>query len=123
MGFIPPEPKRDNTLDGLVPYVRERVEKVILRMKMRGLDPIPFEGKRSYARQLWLYAFGRKFAIGKPKKTWTLKSKHLAGKAADIVSKSRLWNHPKFYDALAEEAKKEGLAVLDIERCHVEWQG
>ena len=116
------EPKRCNDVDALVPYVAERVRTVLARMEARGFDPIVFETKRSLTRQLWLYAQGRT----RPGRvvTWTVKcGKHLTGKAADIVSRSRLWSWPEFYKALAEEGAKVGLKTIPQEACHLEWRG
>ncbi len=50
-----------------------------------------------------------------------MNSRHLVGKAADIISKKRGWNWPEFYDALHVEAEKLGLEVIPQERCHVQW--
>ena len=115
------EPKRVNDIDALVPYVASRVRTVLARMEARGFDPIVFETKRSQARQLWLYAQGR--TRPGPKITWTLTSKHITGKAVDIVSRSRLWSWPEFYKALAEEGARVGLKTIPQEACHLEWRG
>jgi hypothetical protein len=129
------EPKRDNTLDNLVGYVAARAQRVITRMQARGFDPIVFEGKRSVQRQRWLYGQGRSKlqcmkagispAYSRPGSivTKTLASKHITGKAVDIISKSRLWNHPAFFAALKQEAARENLHVLNFEQCHLEWRG
>lgn len=82
-----------------------------------------FEARRSDARQRWLYGVGRTHSLKRKPISWTLDSKHLKGKAADIISKSRLWNWPEFYKALAEEAEREGMHTLRVEQCHVEWRG
>lgn len=121
--MIPKEPKRVSDINKLQPYLVSRVLRVLDRMKKRGYDPVVFETKRSYARQLWLYGYGRLFSRGKPYKTWTLNSLHLKGKAVDIISKSRGWGWDDFYTALHEEAAKERLYPLTKEDCHLEWRG
>jgi len=129
------EPKRDNTLNNTVGYFALRVQNIISRMQARGYDPIVFEGKRSVARQRWLYGQGRTAAqckaAGIPTRyahpgtvvTRTLDSLHIKGKAADIVSKSKLWSWPDFFAALKQEAAREDLHTLGFEQCHVEWLG
>jgi acid stress-induced BolA-like protein IbaG/YrbA len=129
------EPKRDNTLDNLVGYVAARAQRVITRMQARGFDPIVFEGKRSVQRQRWLYGQGRSklqciragispaYSHSGGIVTKTLDSKHITGKAVDIISKSRLWNHSVFFAALKQEAARENLHVLNFEQCHLEWRG
>ena len=129
------EPKRDNTLDNVAGYVANRVQRVIARMQVRGFDPMVFEGKRSSQRQRWLYGQGRSKlqcmkagispAYSRPGSivTKTLDSKHIPGKAVDIISKSTLWSNPAFFAALKQEAAKENLHVLNFEQCHIEWRG
>jgi peptidoglycan L-alanyl-D-glutamate endopeptidase CwlK len=128
------EPARDSNINSLVSYVRDRVLRVMTAMIMRGFDPVLYETKRTKERQQWLYGKGRTHAQCKsagvpveyanPKAdivTYTLISKHIVGKAADIISCSKLWNHPAFFKALREEAAKEGLKTLSFEGCHIEW--
>jgi hypothetical protein len=115
------EPTRNKDINSLEPYVRDRVIKLLDAMKHRGFDPIIFEAHRSIERQKWLYGIGRTHQLDRRPVTWTLRSKHLVGKACDIVSKSHLWDYPAFYKALKQEAKKVGLKTLRVEQCHVEW--
>lgn len=120
------EPPRQTSLDTLEPYVAERVARVLAAMQARGFDPIIFEAARTVERQRWLYGVGRTHSKHRKPVTWTLNSRHIPrngakGKAADIISKRRGWDWPQFYTALAQEARKEGLKVLRVERCHVEW--
>lgn len=76
-------------LAGLNPAFRAKFERVRrdldawLAVHCPGRYVIVTEGKRSLARQLWLYAQGRT----RPGKvvTWTMKSKHLDGLAVDIA--------------------------------------
>lgn len=117
------EPARNSDIHSLVDYVAIRVEKIIAAMQKRGFDAVVFEAKRTPERQQWLYGIGRTHSLQRKPVSWTLNSKHLKGKAADIISKSRGWNWPEFYRALREEANKAGMTVLRIEQCHVEWRG
>ncbi len=115
------EPKRDAKLDDLEPYVADRVRQVIDAMRARGFDPVVFETRRSLERQRWLYGVGRTHSLRRKPITWTMFSRHLAGKAADIISRSRGWDWPEFYDALAEEAGDAGLHGIPHEGCHIQW--
>lgn len=79
-----------------------------------------FEARRSPERQKRLYASGRTRQW--PIVTWTLNSKHLEGKAVDIVfykdnKPTRQWP----YDELTKLATKYGIKNLyPIETCHYE---
>jgi len=117
------EPTREIAISSLVPYVASRVNAVLVAMRARGFDPVVFEARRSQERQDWLYGVGRTHSLNRKPVTWTHNSKHLVGKAADIISKSRLWSWPEFYRALKEEANRAGLSVLNAEQCHIEWRG
>jgi peptidoglycan LD-endopeptidase CwlK len=127
------EPKRDVDPEHLVSYVADRVLLICKRLRAKGFDPVLFEGLRSVQRQRWLYGQGRSKlqcltagispAYAHPGNivTWTLKSFHIQGKAADIISKTRGWNWPEFFDALAYEAGQVGMTVIPKERCHIQW--
>lgn len=82
-----------------------------------------FEALRSQERQDWLYASWRTRPW--PIVTRTKKSKHLEGKAVDIVfyqGNVLTWNWP--YDDLIEIAKKYEIHNLKpIETCHFEDNG
>lgn len=123
------EPKRQDDLGLLWDPFQAKVEQLFTALRVRGFDPKPFETVRSQARQEWLYAQGRTRNVGQKPITWTLKSKHLAGKAVDVVSASRWWDWPKFFAALREEAVKLGLrdcrggTRFAMESCHVQWGG
>jgi hypothetical protein len=117
------EPKRNNDIDSLVDYVRARVEKILVRMKERGLDPIVYEAKRSQERQVWLYGIGRTHDLNRKPVTWTMHSKHLVGKAVDIISKEHGWNAPHFFDVLRDEARREGMDIIATEGCHIQYRG
>lgn len=116
------EPARCTDPESLWPPFGDRVAKLIERMEARGFDPVVFEARRSLARQKWLYGCGRTHHLDRRPVTWTLSSKHLVGKAADIVSRSRLWSWPEFYTVLKAEARALGLTTLKQEACHVQWR-
>lgn len=133
---VPEEPRRIHNITDLVWYMQDRIGRVFERMRKRGYDPIAYETERTEARQAFLYGQGRTKAQlrragvnpiwakpGLPIRTYTMDSKHMHKKAVDVISVSRLWGDPKFFDALEEEAKKEGFHTLGFERCHVEWRG
>lgn len=114
------EPPKIADIGALTPQMQERVRRVIEKMRQRGFDPVLFESKRTLERQRWLYGVGRTHMRWRKPVTWTLKSKHLEGRAADIISRSRGWNWPEFYAALRAEARAAGLRTLRVEGCHVE---
>lgn len=117
-------------LDALEPEFRVKVEAVLGRLWRRGFAPKLFETRRTKERQAWLYASGRTRPGSKV--TWTMRSKHLEGLAADIID-GRLgefdgrpglepvgWGSwprsteddklaAEFFAALGEEAEEEGL--------------
>lgn len=129
------EPARENSIYALCDYVANRVHRIVKRLRERGFDPLVFETRRSVERQRWLYGQGRSkwqcikagispaYSHKGPIVTYTLKSIHLVGKAADIISESNLWNDAAFFAALKEEAAKERMHTLGFEGCHVEWRG
>lgn len=115
------EPARIKTVDRLVPYVAIRVKVVLSALKARGFDPIVFESLRTDERQRYLYAIGRTIQKNRKPVTYTMHSRHMVGKAADIISKSRGWDHPAFFKALKEEASKVGMKTLSFEACHIQF--
>lgn len=120
----PPEPKRQATLDKLFPPFKAKIDLLIRRMTARHFDPAIFESIRTPQRQKWLYGYGRTHHIGKKPKTWTMNSRHIPGKAVDIISFSRFWDWPEFYEALREEVHKiPELELIPQEICHVQWHG
>lgn len=88
---------RDPSL--LVPAFADQIEKLFQAMRARGFDPLLWEGWRSSVRAKDLSVKG----------TGIENSMHIYGGAVDIVSESKLWNDPKFFAALGQEAKKLGL--------------
>jgi len=117
-----------DALISLVPYFRDRVLRVLVDMVARGHEPYCLWGKRSLGQQVKLVAKG----------VSSLRhSKHLAGKAADIVDYEDLshggsgWNTSEcFWADLIMVAQRHdlysGFAWKKYGRfgdsCHVEWQ-
>lgn len=89
------------------------------------LCPIKFmvvEGLRSKARQQELYAQGRT----KPGKvvTWTLKSKHIDGKAVDlapVVNGQIDWNDLSKFDAIARAMRQAATEAGVVIRWGADW--
>src|SRR5688572_17621619 len=88
----------------LLPTFAAKVEKLFERMRARGLDPILHEAYRTRERAEMLAKDpdgpGPKRPAGIPD------SMHIYGAAVDIISRSKQWADPKFFEALGEEAKK-----------------
>ncbi len=118
------EPPRITDIDSLEPYVAGRVRRILDRLTRQGWDPVVFEARRTPERQEWLYGIGRTHSRHRRPVTFTRSSRHLVGKAVDIVSRSKGWSDPKFFDALKEAAEAEGMAVpFAWDRAHAEWRG
>jgi hypothetical protein len=127
------EPPIDNNPSHLWLPFYQRIQTLFDALTKRGFDPMIFEGYRSQERQDWLYGYGRTHHKKSKPKTWTKESKHSkttdggkpCAKAADVVSKSKLWASSAFYTALREEvAKISGIGTLyPQEACHVQWNG
>lgn len=101
-------------LDGLNPIFKAKLIKVLERMRARGLDAWVFEGVRTLERQKYLYSLGRRGRAGERPVTWTMHSNHIpdadGGRAADVISASQKWGAPPaFWEALHQEAEREGL--------------
>lgn len=130
----------DNSTANLDPEFRKKVEAMWKDFRAEWLDCFIFEWKRTLARQWELFWKWRswwelkrywvpiKYANPFAKKvTWTLQSKHLEGKAIDIVfdkdkdpkKKVPTWNGN--YKRLIEIAKLHWVRNLaPIETCHFE---
>lgn len=118
------EPPRNNKIESLWEPFAARIKTLIARMIALGYDPVIFEALRSEARQKWLYGIGRTHSKRRKAVTWTVHSRHLVGKAVDIISKSHGWNWPEFYEALHHEIHQiDGLSLIAVEACHVQWSG
>lgn len=106
-------------LDSLQWYVKDRVLNILLEMRREGFDPYCNQGKRRPAQQI---------ANVKKGVSWTLFSKHLVGKAADIIDAKLGWGASKaFWAALAAACRHQGmfwggLWPKLIDKAHVEWQ-
>jgi hypothetical protein len=110
----PAEPPIDQSLDGLAPTFRTKVEALLARFTALGFDPMIAESFRSDARQAWLFGFGREYDDGRGVVTYAVqgeRSWHRYGLAVDIVSASRGWDpSPSFWRSLGSCARIEGLA-------------
>ncbi len=118
-------PDRGTTGRGIAdldPAFRERLDRVMERMQREfGHEVTVVETVRSQARQNALYAQGR--TVPGPVVTWTRSSKHLQGRAADLMVDGA-WENPLGYAHLAEIAKQEGLRTLGArDPGHVELPG
>jgi len=83
------------------PVFKIRLDKVIAGLCEWGYKPIIVSGRRTLAEQKILLAQG---------KTKTLHSKHLTGKAADVVDLKMKWNAPnRFWLQMAFLVNKYGL--------------
>lgn len=92
----------DRNPANLLPAFRARLERVFAALRARGFDPYLFEGYRSPERAAALVAAGTHKAIKN--------SLHILGAAADVVDAKALWAAPPgFWQALREEAEREGL--------------
>jgi peptidoglycan L-alanyl-D-glutamate endopeptidase CwlK len=90
-------------LAGIHPTLRKEIEPILQRLEDEGYQPIIAEGLRTIAQQR------QKVAKGYSK---TMNSKHLTGRAVDVVDKRYLWNvgldHPffKLYGSLVNANPK-----------------
>lgn len=90
----------DTDLYKLDPIFRDRVEKLLSRLRARGHDAVLHEGWRSFERAKLLADKG----------TGVVKSMHCYGLAADIISSMHRWSpDPKFWLALGAHARLLGL--------------
>ncbi len=97
------------------------VNVVKLAISLSEIDFSVLEGVRTLARQRELYAQGRT----KPGKivTWTMKSKHIEGKAVDLIPYPIDWNDlvkfNKIAAAMFRAAKQLGIKI----RWGADWDG
>lgn len=100
----------DRSIEKLHPALQRRVERVIERMRSEyGHEVELVEGRRTAARQDYLYAQGR--TRTGPVVTWTRHSRHTQGQAADLMVDGG-WNDPSAYERLNRIAQSEGLRTL-----------
>jgi hypothetical protein len=128
-GYTCHDKREHGALASLVPYVRDRVLHVLIEMVARGHDPYCLWGRRTLVQQLKMVA----------KKVSSLKqSRHLVGKAADIVDHGDLltggsgWNtSERFWANLIAVGTAHrlysGFGWSKYGRfgdsCHLEWRG
>lgn len=114
-------------LQGCKPELVYKVTVLMTRMQAKGYPMVVTEGKRSKARQAWLWAQGRFPPFLKKRKvTWTMKSRHLTGDAADLAfasgKKGITYDGP--WEIFGSEAVKLGLrwggTFKAYDACHVE---
>lgn len=99
-------------LEALDPALRAALERVIARMRAEyGHEVTLVEGVRSPERQAALYAQGR--TTPGPVVTWTIASRHLTGRAADLMVDGG-WTNMEGYERLQRIAAEEGLQVLGM---------
>lgn len=93
--------------------------------RARQLSSVPFlviEGLRTQARQAELYAQGR--TKPGPVVTWTMKSKHIEGKAVDIApyENGKIdWNDLSKFDALARAMRQAAAELGVVIRWGADW--
>jgi hypothetical protein len=90
--------KEDN-INLLLPAFRNKVLLLIDAMKQKGFDPVLHDTGRT---QLEALTYAEK-GVG------VKNSLHLFGAATDIISASKGWKNPKFFQALEQEANKLNL--------------
>lgn len=101
-----------NDLRALPVGMRVQAECVIDRLKAGGWDPKVYETWRSQRRVAYLYSFGRT----RPGRIVTkasnpLNAPHFWGYGVDIVHRTRLWNHPRFFYWVGQHAEACGLVA------------
>lgn len=134
----PAEVPVQSSMDGLAPFFREAVERVVADLKAWDYTPRVFETLRTTERQAFLYGFGRTYDDGRgivthsqtADDTW-----HGYGLAADIICARLKWNAPlNFWHVLGTSARRHGLvwggdwntdwSVSDekfADRPHIQW--
>lgn len=117
MGFV----LGSRSLDRLKGVDPRLVNVVKLAISLSEIDFSVLEGVRTLARQRELYAQGRT----KPGKivTWTMKSRHIEGKAVDLIPYPIDWNDlvkfNKIAAAMFRAAKQLGVKI----RWGADWDG
>ena len=105
----PAEVACDRSLDSLAPKFRDAVQAVIEQMG----DAKISETTRTFARQSFLYGFGREYDDGRgivTNASSQLTSWHGFGLAADIIHRDKEWNAPQsWFRLLGETGKAHGL--------------
>ncbi len=126
-----PEPRRISSLEPCAPRFRQKVERVLERMRLKGHSCLVFESVRTNERQAWLYGFGRTWEDAKPRGRVTNAPTaedglHFYGLAVDIVEDDATpWVAPNgFWFDLREAAEAEGLRSGQEwkDSPHVQWK-
>ncbi len=121
-----------NSLNVLPPGMRVAVECTLDKLRAGGWDPLLFETYRSDKRQQFLYSYGRwrpGSIVTNAKDAAT--TVHHYRLAVDIIHRTRLWDHPKFFYWLGQHAESCGLVAGAFwkkfpDRPHVQfgaWEG
>lgn len=103
------DPRSEKNLATVQPQLQKLGRELLRRLAAEGLTFKVIQGRRTPAEQAALYAKGRT-APG-PKVTWTLKSRHLTGRAIDIAlfqGKNVVWES-KHYTRAGEIGEELGL--------------
>jgi peptidoglycan L-alanyl-D-glutamate endopeptidase CwlK len=103
------DPRSEKNLVTVQPQLQKLGRELLRRLAAEGLTFKVIQGRRTPAEQAALYAKGRT-APG-PKVTWTLKSRHLTGRAIDLAlfsGKNVVWES-KHYDTAGRIGEELGL--------------
>jgi peptidoglycan L-alanyl-D-glutamate endopeptidase CwlK len=103
------DPRSEKNLATVQPELAKLGRELLRRLAAEGLTFRVTSGNRTQAEQAALYAQGRT-ARG-PRVTWTLKSRHIGGRAIDLTlfsGKNPVWES-KHYDRAGEVGKQLGL--------------
>ena len=103
------DPRSEKNLATVQPRLQKLGRELLRRLAAEGLTFKVIQGRRTPAEQAALYAKGRT-APG-PKVTWTLKSRHLTGRAIDLAlfqGKNVVWES-KHYNRAGEIGEELGL--------------
>lgn len=90
---------KSDSLDLLLPSFRKKVDLLLAGMLASGFDPIPFDTFRTAAEAAANARSGKGI----------VNSMHEYGAAVDIISGSKGWNHPAFFEELGKQAEHLGL--------------
>lgn len=141
MSKLPLPPREvpvQSSMDGLAPFFREAVERVVADLKAWDYTPQVFETMRTTERQAFLYGFGRTWDDGRGVVTHSQTADdtwHGYGLAVDIICARLKWNAPlNFWYVLGTSARRHGLvwggdwntdwSVSDekfADRPHIQW--
>lgn len=97
----------------LAPGFRAALQRVFVRLRHGGFDPVIAESLRTDARQRYLFGFGREYDDGRGEVTESADCAHTwhcYGLAADVISIAHGWDSEAFFEALGAAAHAERLA-------------